>query len=116
MLAVVVMFDVELIALNTLPLRLNPAAFKLPATTLLEALSVVAEITLAPVMLPLAPEVEILPAITLPVALTVVALTLAACTLPVALTVVPLILALYGHPDAGGFWELHLEKSHVSRI
>ena len=25
--------------------------------------------------------------------------------------VVPLILALYGHPDAGGFWELHCEKS-----
>jgi hypothetical protein len=25
--------------------------------------------------------------------------------------VVPLVLALYGHPDAGGFWELHSEKS-----
>ena len=28
--------------------------------------------------------------------------------------VVPLILALYGHPDAGGFWELHCEKSLMS--
>ena len=26
----------------------------------------------------------------------------------------PLILALYGHPDAGGFWELHCEKSLLS--
>jgi len=25
--------------------------------------------------------------------------------------VVPLVLALYGHPDAGGFWELHCEKA-----
>ena len=24
---------------------------------------------------------------------------------------VPLVLALYGHPVAGGFWELHCEKS-----
>ena len=28
--------------------------------------------------------------------------------------VVPLVLALYGHPDAGGFWELHCEKSLLS--
>ena len=28
--------------------------------------------------------------------------------------VVPLVLALYGHPDAGGFWELYCEKALMS--
>ena len=28
--------------------------------------------------------------------------------------VVPSVLALYGHPDAGGFWEQHCENSLLS--
>jgi hypothetical protein len=86
--------------LTTFELKLNPAAFKLPATTLLDALSVVAEITLAPVILPLAPEVEMLPATILPLALTLPVLTLPDTTLPVALTSTVLTLPLFTLPVA----------------
>ena len=65
--------------------------FKFPPTKLPVALNVVPVITLAPEMLPLGPVVVTLPAITLPVALTVVAVTkpevfkLPPVTLPIAL-------------------------------
>eukprot|EP00969_Alexandrium_andersonii_P119254 5272012-Alexandrium_andersonii.AAC.1 len=29
--------------------------------------------------------------------------------------VVPLVLALYGHPDAGGYWERHCEE-HLKAV
>ena len=67
MLAVVVILAADTKADITLPLRLNPAAFRLPLTTLPVALSVVAVITLAPVMLPPAPVVDKLPPEILPV-------------------------------------------------
>ncbi len=69
-LAVVVILAAEIRADTTLPLRLNPAAFKLPPLTLLVALNVMAEIMLAPVILPVPVPVEIIPfEIILPVAL-----------------------------------------------
>ena len=71
MLAVVVMLAVVLIAVSTLPLRLKPAAFKLPATTLPDTLNAVSVPTL--VMLPCAAVVTV-PAV---VALDTVPVTLA---------------------------------------
>ena len=67
MLAVVVMLAAETSALITLPLKLNPAALTFPAIALPVALSVVAVITLAPVISPPEPVVDKLPPVILPV-------------------------------------------------
>ena len=104
-LAVVVIALVELIALRTLPLKL-----KLPVSTPELADKVTAEITLAPVMFPLAPDVskfdaitlaevvmllvELISLSTLPLRLNPPVLTLAPVMLPLALTVVPKTLPL----------------------
>jgi hypothetical protein len=54
MLAVVVIFDVELIALMTFELKLRPAAFRLPPVTLPVAEIRPTVVMLPPVMLPVA--------------------------------------------------------------